>query len=105
MAEKWIGYAICKYAGNRKNVILILFHRTSEAQKTNTYRKSMRSAISDASTGIDGCEFLPNTSTITLKSNERVWKICVKNIKDKKSSILQYIWPQYTLIATIFKII
>jgi hypothetical protein len=41
-------------------------------KKLNTYRKSMRSAISDASTGFDGCEFLPKTSTIILKSNERV---------------------------------
>lgn len=39
---------------------------------TSTYRKSMRSAISDASTAIDVWEFFPNTSTNTLNSNERV---------------------------------
>lgn len=37
------------------------------------YRKSMRSAISDASTGAGGCVRLPKTSTITPKRTDRVY--------------------------------
>lgn len=33
----------------------------------------MISAISEASTGIGGCVFLPNTSTSTFKSSDSVW--------------------------------
>lgn len=37
-----------------------------------TYRKSIISDISDDLAWTDGCEFFPKTSTIILKSNERV---------------------------------
>jgi len=57
-------------------------------QTVKTYRKSMISAISDASTVVDVWEFFPNTSTNTLKSIDRVCdifqKMTVKQLIPKK---------------------
>lgn len=46
----------------------------NQALQTYTYRKSIRSIISDARAGTDGCAVFPNTSTTAPSSRERVCK-------------------------------
>lgn len=69
MAEKDENFSHFKYfSGNNKAEN----QTPGKGQEASTYRKSMRSAISDVSTGVDSCEFFPKTSAIVLKSNARV---------------------------------